>query len=346
MQDWDIAGIGGYLKCPDGNIIWTFSEVVKEKKLNAKHELLALEAGILRCINDKITHLKCHSDLDSLSKNLNSDDLKQVLRRNPVFSRIVSLLDNFESITFNYIPRNKNHKADQLSKETILKKTKYKIKKVDDAFTCKNFVCAENYPKNKRFRFYKVHQPIDNYLVFHTKDNNILDTYRVVKAPDMVFEKIDSLVLRQKWEVHLLEIITAHLKNCSFDRVGLMIRPVGNCLDKKLRGTKSIEPDELAVFEEFKASIARFKKVVLNYHEGIYSRLFMPESKIVSEQKIIENMKMLGECDDPYTATLQKKEFGEFINLMLHQSDIQKDMPELIKKARLKLISSGVNLKC
>jgi ribonuclease HI len=361
LQDWDIAGIGGYLLSPEGKQVWSFSEKIADSTLNPKHEILALEAGLLRCIKNKITHLKCFSDLDALSKILNITDsqaLNHWVSRNPTLQKIVNLLHQFEDISFQYIPRSKNYKADKLSKKVILKETKNKTKLVENPIKIPQLFCAEQYAKNRRSKFFKIHKDIKHYFVFNTKPNNILDIYEVVKSDSVTFTKINTYVLHREWETHFMEIMTDTIASCPHKEIGLMIKPVGSCIDKKLRGTKAIEEKDIPSMEKFKTVLSQFDKVVINYNKVIAETVF-PKVSCIQEDEIIENIKVLGNCcdieEETYINMLQKKELGEFINLMIHhEKELHKhshlcphslDVHSIIFKARERLTSQGIKLR-
>lgn len=361
LQDWDTAGIGGYLLSPEGKQVWSFSEKISDITLNPKHEILALEAGLLRCIKNNITHLKCFSDFDALSKILNvtdSDTLNHWVSRNPTLKKVVSLLSQFQDISFQYIPRSKNYKADRLSKKVILKETKYKNKLVENPIKIPQLFCAEQYAKNKRSKFFKIHKDIENYFVFNIKSNNILDIYEVNKSNGIKFNKINTYVLHREWETHFMNIMSDTIAGCPHKEIGLMIKPVGSCIDKKLRGTKVIEDKDIPSMEKFKEIVNNFDKVVINYNNTIAETLF-PKVACILEDEIIENIKILGNCSDSeeenYLNMLQKKELGEFINLMIHhEKELHKhshlcanslDVHSIIVKARERLTSQGIKLR-
>lgn len=359
LQDWDIAGIGGYLLNPKGKKVWSFSEKVTDPLLNSKHEILALEAGLLRCIADKVTHLKCYTDLNSLSKILNltdKKDLEHFISRNTALVKIVSLIPYFENISFEYIPRTKNYKADILSKKFILKETKHRNKLVDNYIKIPKFICAEQYPKNRRFYFFNQHKSVNHYYLFSLKSLNILEIYEVEKG--VRFNKLGTHVLHRESEPDFLELICQTIETSPYQEIGIMIKQAGSSVDKKLRGIKSLEPDEVEIMQKFKTIIQKFDKVILNYSEEIAHAVFPMGMKDINEGQLIENIKLLGECDfvedEPYIANLQKKELGEFINLMIHHekelhkqspSDSLVDIKTIIAKAHEKLQSEGINLK-
>ena len=110
--------------------------------------------------------------------------------------------------------------------------------------------------------------------------------------------------------------------------------------------------------EKFKEIVNNFDKVVINYNNTIAETLF-PKVACILEDEIIENIKILGNCSDSeeenYLNMLQKKELGEFINLMIHhEKELHKhshlcanslDVHSIIVKARERLTSQGIKLR-
>lgn len=93
-------------------------------------------------------------------------------------------------------------------------------------------------------------------------------------------------------------------------------------------------------------TLRKFEKVALNFHTDIYQAIFSNQPKIEKEKQLIQDMKIFGESEEPYTANLQKKEFGEFINLIIHQHDFSSNnISTTILQAKQKLLAHGVKLK-
>ena len=55
--DFKAAGIGGYLLNTQQELVWNFFELITDPQLFSRHEIIALEFGLKKCIEQGIKSL-------------------------------------------------------------------------------------------------------------------------------------------------------------------------------------------------------------------------------------------------------------------------------------------------
>lgn len=122
----NLAGYGGYIINRSKTAVLEFSEQIKEPENFKWHERMALKRGLELALEKGIKNLKCYMDDKSLAEQ--AQQLNHVSSRidftNKVnkinFLKDISILKKcFTSISFEHIPREKNTRADILSRQSI-----------------------------------------------------------------------------------------------------------------------------------------------------------------------------------------------------------------------------------
>ena len=115
----DCAGIGGYIRQAE-HIFLKFSEEISEKKYFNHHEHMAVIYGLEKALKMNIHNIKVYCDMNYCSRYLNKNLSNFVPKsknatNQELVLKIIALAKQFESITFCYIPREKNTKAHKLA---------------------------------------------------------------------------------------------------------------------------------------------------------------------------------------------------------------------------------------
>lgn len=108
------AGIGGVIY-RDGEEISSFAESLPGAT-NNEAEYQALITGLRLALKLKIDRLVIKSDSELVVKQLNGVYRVKHERMVPLHQTVKSLLEKFDECTINHIPREKNDRADRLSK--------------------------------------------------------------------------------------------------------------------------------------------------------------------------------------------------------------------------------------
>lgn len=169
----NIAGYGGYIE-KDGDIIAKFSEVIEDKQLNYKHELLGVKRGLEIALEMGIKNISCYTDEKNNAKLLstrNAEILEKVIKNN-IQRDILVLRDKFESFTIEYLPREKNSIADSLSRKEIHNKIKLK--------ETENIIDVEKkYFLEKSLFTDSVDDKVKDLIVFVGSETNKINIYHV-----------------------------------------------------------------------------------------------------------------------------------------------------------------------
>lgn len=115
------SGFGGFIQNPEGEIILEFTEQVRERKYSHNFEILGIIRGMKLALQYGIKDLISYCDDKNTTQRLSEifeEDLFAVseAQKPELFHKVIELAKNFDSISFQYIPRENNKKADNLSR--------------------------------------------------------------------------------------------------------------------------------------------------------------------------------------------------------------------------------------
>ncbi len=112
-----IGCIGGYIENSQGKMIDSWSELLVDGHFG-EHELRSTLLGVKKLIQHGIQDVECFTDNQTNSIILSSDLSKNKHTfRSANLKEIEPLLKNFKAISFTYIPREENTKADYYSRK-------------------------------------------------------------------------------------------------------------------------------------------------------------------------------------------------------------------------------------
>lgn len=118
------AGFGGYIKNND-TILIEYSEQIKDPSYNYNFELLGILRGLQIACSMNIKHIISNCDdkntVEKINKHIISNDLSLIAhlptQKQELYLKIFNLIDSFNTIQFNYIPRKENKHSDALSRK-------------------------------------------------------------------------------------------------------------------------------------------------------------------------------------------------------------------------------------
>lgn len=363
--DYKIAGYGGYIEDQDGNVVVEFSEVIENPLFFTMHESLGMKRGLELCIEHNIKNINCYTDELGLSHlyRMNEEYLLPRYEKIPALRDIVLLKQQFENLNFHYIPREKNKKADMLSRKaallhsnvinTIIKKREVVI---NDSNGNKQLDFVSNY-KNKD-HFIKRHKKIEDYIIINTSyGNEFLTTYYVKK--DIInqtinVEVIDKVQTKENNLADILKKITEALQKKSNLDECIIFCNGGRSKDLEdiFHNKKSLTSPLIALYKDFQLELNKFKKItyhldqeVMNYTippvkhvecEKLQETLFEAMKKlgqqdyVLGNNKAIENLILMKDSKKNDKYEIQKAYFGEF--LKLHIKSISQSKISAVKK--------------
>lgn len=367
-QDSNIAGIGGYLINSENESVFEFSEIIEDPKMYEKHEILALEKGLMKCIDLGIKKLHCFSDEEQLCKicNVKEEELLQkYIIKNPKLSKIIDLLPNFTQIDFQYIPREENKKADYLANKAI------KHLLTNKKFEPENINCVQHFDDNSKQIFNTIKSQIEDFLIFEVckeKEEYIVKSNRGFKnkqTKEIGYIFIENKIIsHQDWIAGAISHIADTMKktkqeNKLIDNIGFMLfGEESQPLDKILRGQIRLSKQIKSELENLDEVAKDFKRVIIHESRDIIDLIrereikeketkkqISPKDFIINaikelgdnykigQNKEIENYFNLPESKKDNIIEIQKKYFGELVKIKLmeiRESSANKEKIDLI----------------
>lgn len=352
------AGIGGYLLNAKGLKVFEFSEIIENKNENSKHEILAIERGLLNALTHGVKNILCYSDEKSLCDILNIKDKEkqhQYVLKNNCLNKVLILLDKFDNIKFTYISRKLNKNAHYLSHKTLKEIIPDKNLICENSISIPNFYCTEQFIKKDKINFHKLKEDIVHHYIFQLiqyKNKQILEVKKSTRNNDKyILEHIESYSLpKNNWQSEMIFIIGDTLKNSTHKYCGIMLLGKNAItVDKLIRGVYPSSKNTEIAFN-YLIEIAKSFDAIVAYNDfNIINILFPKPSLKVIEEKYKGNLKdfyidcMIDLSSQDYhlgsnpiiekhfdfkpqdnLSIIQKKYFGEFLKLtFIEQKKIQ-----------------------
>jgi ribonuclease HI len=303
------SGIGGYLLDENQQTIFEFSEIISNNQVlcdNTKFEILALVKGLQLCLDNNIKSVRCFSDEQALCRILslkNPEQLGIYIERNPLLQSVTGLSEEFDSISFEYIPRNENKKADKLSRQKIYEKMEqYPANltqiEVSQSLMIPNLVFSEKMTKEQREHFNSYKKNYTDFYVFSVLSTQLpgfkehpdmahesltLEVWQAHKDKDSIESvKIQSLATDvSTFRQDLVNLITHTLNSCDLNKVGIMLHGKHHmAVEHILKGKKPVTHRLKAPLEQFNTILGQFDEVVFYNDTKIIEHLFpaLPET--------------------------------------------------------------------
>jgi len=360
----DIAGIGGLLLDSNNLEVWRFTQEIKDNK--PQHELQALEYALLKCVASGVRDVVCHSDSKRTMQIL-SHGKKATTHTSTsgLVNSILDLRDNFDSIDFVYMPRDKNKIADKLAGKILASATKLesranmvqKNNPEKEFFSAPNLHCTEKFISKTQYA--KERDKIVHYYLFDlndTQEGSMLDIYSAEKKGSISHRHIGQFKMQNKW-VNLLEHIALTISSSTHKDIALIL-PSECIVNKMFRGMMPLNEKLVKSFEKVKEALQHVESVYLESQGTVYSHIFPPRNTLhfkTNEEKIefmIDSMKQLGnnyqigqnkDIENYFELQpsrqnnpehIQKKYLGEFMKMMatlgqtLPHESVKKDLQQ------------------
>lgn len=115
------SGFGGYIQNPQGEIIMEFTEQVRERKYSHNFEILGIIRGLKLALQYGITDLVSYCDDKNTTQRLSEIFEQNIFavseaQKPELYQKVIEISKEFNSISFKYIARENNKKADNLSR--------------------------------------------------------------------------------------------------------------------------------------------------------------------------------------------------------------------------------------
>jgi ribonuclease HI len=303
LMEFKVAGFGGYL-LKDNETVFEFSEIIENPAFHTKHETLTLTAALTQCLkenlqNEPIELFSDAQDLMLILNKANKDNRNSYAEKNPLLTEVFSLCDQFTNISFNYIPRNENSKADKLSRKAIID-TLFKDHQLKDgSFSHPKLISKNNYPKDNTVDFSIDKKDITNFLVVHSFRNmekrlrevNIF--YAEKNESGIVFELQEAVYGEgKKWDNICIELVDKHLKILSHNNpvIGLVLHDEFITLDQLLRGRTEMSVKNKPFFDSLSTTLDGLEKVFVHRDALAYESIFNDDPSHMNSKHKLNNM--------------------------------------------------------
>ena len=286
LGEFNVAGVGGYL-LKDDTTVFEFSEQIKENIYYKIHERYAIKRVLEKSLQEGIEkeQVELFSDDQGLMKILSKSKVnrREYVEENNLLNEICDLCDKFTNITFNYIPRDENARADKLSRQYITE-TLFKDNQIaTNAFSHPKWITKNNFPKGETQLFYQERQLVSNYLVLHFYPNKIeqcmqLDIYYASKDNENISYELNESIqtLNKGWQTSCVTYLDKHLKYMAQKnkKIGLVIHDEYIILDQLLRGRREIPAKTKKTFLDLISTLDNLEKVVVHREPLVYEAIF------------------------------------------------------------------------
>jgi ribonuclease HI len=323
------SGIGGYLLDEHNQTIFEFSELIPNNQVfsdPAKFEILALMKGLQLCLQHNITSVQCFSDEQTLCRILsikNEEQLSTYIERNPLLQSITCLIPEFDALSFEYIPRNENKKADKLSRQKIYEKMEQQpdIAQIEVAqpLMIPGLVFSEKMTKEQRENFNSYKKNYTDFYVF-----SILSTPLpgFKEHPDMAHESLNLevwQVQKNKQDIHsvkihsqstnastfrqdLVNLVADTLQKCDLPKIGIMLHGKHHmAVEYILKGRKPVTHRLKKSLENLMITLQNFDEVVFYNDTKIIEHLFPSLSNTSDIQINTEMNKQIDTIDKKHS---------------------------------------------
>ena len=284
LTEFNVAGIGGYL-LKDDETVFEFSEIIEKSSFHTKHETLAITSALTKCLKANLQNepIELFSDAQDLMLILNKENRNSYAEKNPLLTEVFSLCDQFINISFTYIPRSENSRADKLSRKCIID-TLFKDHQLKDgSFSHPRLISKNNYPKDNTLDFSIDKKDISNFLVIHSFRNvkkklRELDIFYAEKNEEVITFELKEVIcdLGKNWDNICVKAISEHLKIVSQKNpsVGLVLHDEFITLDQLLRGRRKMSLKNKPFFDSLATTLGSLEKVFVHRNPLVYESIF------------------------------------------------------------------------
>lgn len=355
-MDAEVAGIGGYLVDENNLPLIEFSELIETKRLFNKHEYIAFKKGLKLAYDKGIRDIYCYTDAKHIATLFSEPKMPFSIESDRLLKSIFKLTKKFNSIQIEYIPREENKKADNLSRKLILERGLQKnLRSINKPFSSDKFLFSAPFKEIDKEDFKQKCHSVEDYFIFETEvlahEKYALKVFHVFyknNEVSIINESRHDLSLTKDLLKDSLIIINKTLsKQTNLNKCIIYFKKdIQKKLEITLKGKCEITDNIHDEIEALKSTFERFNFVIYHYEKFVMEKMYPiydEDIKSLSSQEhveklknnIYEALKHLSEdsyqCDhyaelenkynfgnlDSYK--LQKKYFGELVKLMDQQ---------------------------
>lgn len=113
------SGIGVLIKKKDGKVLKEESEYLGDSYTNNQAEYSALLKSLRVCGELGIDKIEVYSDSSLVVNQMEGKFRVRSSNLKPLYEKAKSLASNFDSVSYNHVPRKENSEADRLANEAI-----------------------------------------------------------------------------------------------------------------------------------------------------------------------------------------------------------------------------------
>lgn len=355
-MDAEVGGIGGYLVDDRNYTIFEFSELIDTKELFTKHEYIAFKKGLKLAYDKGIKNIHCYTDAKHIATIFNEKVMPLSIQSDRLMRSIFKLTKKFESITIEYLPREENKRADNLSRKLILERGLQKnLRNIEKPFFSEKFLFSAPFKEMDKEDFKEKCKKTKNYFIFETEvlahEKYALKVFHILyenEKVNILSEKKYDLSFTNELLKESLTVINetlksnSELKNC----IVYFKKDIQKKLEITLKGKCEVSELIQSQLTELKNTLQLFDFVIYHYEKSVMETLYPlseEDSRENSNKEYIEKLKdniyealhhlsnnsyQLGnypDLENRYnfinvdTNKLKKKYFGELVKLMGHE---------------------------
>lgn len=352
-MDAEVGGIGGYLVDENNYTLCEFSELIETKKLFNQHEYIAFKKGLQIAFDKGIKDIYCYTDAKHIATVFNEKQMPNSIESDRLLRSIFKLTQKFNSIGVEYLPREENKRADNLSRKLILERGLQKnLRNIEKPFFSENFLFSAPFKELDKEDFKEKCKTTQNYFIFETEV--LAHEKYALKVFHIMYDHQEVHIVKQvKYDLSFthdllkasLNIINKTLienqavKQC----VVYFKKDIQKKLEITLKGKCEISQSISQEIENLKQTFNLFDFVIYHYEKTVMETLYPlsdEDNKLISNKEHIEKLKneiystlkslsqniyQIGhspELEQKYNFgnvdnhKLQKKYFGELVKLM------------------------------
>jgi ribonuclease HI len=352
-MDAEVGGIGGYLVDENNYTLCEFSELIETKKLFNKHEYIAFKKGLKIAFDKGIKDIYCYTDAKHIATLFNEKIIPNSIKSDRLLHSIFKLAQKFNSINIEYLPREENKRADNLSRKLILERGLQKnLKNIEKPFFSEKFLFSAPFKELDKEEFKEKCKATQNYFIFETEV--LAHEKYALKVFHIFYENQEVKILKQlRYDLSFTNELLKESLNIINDTL-IANKEVKNCivyfkkdiqkkLEITLKGKCEIPVSINQEIEKLKTTFDLFDFVIYHYEKSVMEKLYPlseEDNKLISNKEYIEKLKNdiyntlqslsqnayqsghYPELETKYNFgnidnyKLQKKYFGELVKLM------------------------------
>lgn len=376
-----LSGYGGHIIAPNGDTVLEFSEQILNPALFNEFESLGMKRGLELCLENGIKNVICYTDEQNLSKiyNIQTSNLAEIYAKTTTLKEILALKKQFETISFEYVPRSKNKKADKLARKAI--QTILEQSPQNDKFFHSDKLDLSSKYKNKE-HFILKNKTFTDFIVIDTnRSNSELKAYYAKK--DLLTNHIDVELIYSQISLNqtlpdIFNCLTKALEQkASLDKcVFCFSGAPGVMIESMLRGVAPVSKKAKPFLDSLVNTLEQFEEITYHIDTKIMDAIFNPvpiekhtketyfsamkelgeDTYFIGKNKKIESLVPIKASKKDDINSIQKLCFHEFFKLHLkeitpsssikvHPNEKKQQILDAIKNLKDDLTTQGIKFR-